>query len=105
MASIILFEAITHIIHYLNDFLILTPPGSSRCGQELEGLLALFCRLQVPVAAEKVEGPSTQLVFPGIGMDTSRMCLRFSSKKLDNLRTMVIDWLPKHLVSFGICSL
>ena len=89
------FEGITHIIHYLDDFLILAPPGSSRCRQELEGLLALFGRLQVPVAAEKVEGPSTRLVFLGIVIDTSRMCLRLPSEKLDNLRTMVADWLPK----------
>ena len=58
-------------------------------------MLAPFGRLQVPVAAEKVEGPSTQLVLLEIEMDTSRMCLRLPSKKLDNLRTMVADWLPK----------
>ena len=69
--------------------------AASRCRKELEGLLAPFGRLQVPVAAEKVEGPSTQLVFLEIEMDTSRMCLRLPSKKLDNLRTMVADWLPK----------
>ena len=88
-------EGITHVIHYLDDFLILTPPGSSKCKQELEGLLALFGRLQVPVAAEKVEIPSTQLIFLGIKMDTSTMCLRLPSEKLDNLKTMVADWLLK----------
>ena len=86
---------ITHIIHYLDDFLILAPPGSSRCRQELEGLLAMFGRLQVPVAAEKVEGPSPQMVFLGIEINTSKMCLRLPSKKLDNLKTMVADWFPK----------
>ena len=60
------FEGITHTIHYLDDFLILASPCSSSCRQDLEGLLALFGRLQVPVVAEKVEGPSTQLVFLGI---------------------------------------
>ena len=89
------FEGITHIIHYLDDFLILAPPGGSRCKQELEGLLALFGRLQVPVAAEKVEGPSTRLTFLRIKMDTSRMCLRLPSEKLDNLKRMVADWLLK----------
>ena len=94
------FEGITHIIHYLDDFLILAPPGGSRCKQELEGLLALFGRLQVPVPAEKVEGPSTQLIFLGIEMDTSRMCLRLPSEKLDYLKTMVADWLLKKVLSY-----
>ena len=60
------FEGIEHIMHYLDDFLIIAPPGSDQCGRYLAKLLALFDRLRVPVASEKVEGPSTCLKFLGI---------------------------------------
>ena len=56
------FEGIEHILHYLDDFLIIASPGSNQCGRDLARLLALFDRLRVPVASDKVEGPSTCLV-------------------------------------------
>ena len=61
----------------------------------LESLLALFTRLKVPVAAEKVKGPSTRLTFLGIEVDTSSMSLRLPSKKLNSLKSMVANWLHK----------
>ena len=89
------FEGITYIIHYLDDFLVVAPPDDIQCKQNLNGLLSLFARLQVPVAAEKVEGPVTRLTFLGIEMDTSNMCLRLPSEKLRNLKSMVADWTHK----------
>ena len=70
-------------------------PGSAKCRWDLESLLALFTRLKVPVAAEKVEGPSTHLTFLGIVIDTSSMSLRLPSEKLCSLKSMVADWLHK----------
>ena len=89
------FEGVTCIIHYLDDFLIVAPPGGAKCRQDLESLLGLFTRLKVPVAAEKVEGPSTRLTFLGIEIDTSSMSLRLPSEKLSSLKSMVADWLHK----------
>ena len=63
--------------------------------QDLESLLALFTRLKVSVATEKVEGPSTRLTFLGIEIDTSSMSLRLPSEKLSSLKLMVADWLHK----------
>ncbi len=46
-------------IHYLDDFLLLGPPGSLACKEALSKTLKLCCKLGVPVAEEKTEGPST----------------------------------------------
>ena len=81
----------------------MAPPGGAKCRQDLESLLALFTRLKVPVAAEKVEGPLTRLTFLGIEIDTSSMSLRLPSEKLSSLKSMVVDWL--HMKSCRIQDL
>ena len=52
--------------HVLDDFLIVAPPQPDECQRDLQKLLQLFSKLGVPVAEEKREGPSTQLMFLGI---------------------------------------
>lgn len=95
------FEGIEHIMHYLDDFLILAPPGGDQCGRHLAKLLALFDRLRVPVASEKVEGPLTCLKFLGIEIDTQWMCLRLPQDKLADLKQLVASWIGKKSCSLG----
>lgn len=57
--------------------------------------------LNVPLAIEKVEGPSTLLEFLGILLDTVRMEACLPEDKLARLRAMVSDWLEKHNVRYS----
>ena len=75
-------EGITSLFHYLNDFLIVGSPGSLECSRHLTTLLALFEQLGVPVAMDKLEGPTTSLTFLGIQIDTISMEL-YASRKRD----------------------
>ena len=43
-------EGVSRVMHYLDDFLILSRPGSTECHQSLETLLDVFRDLGVPVA-------------------------------------------------------
>jgi hypothetical protein len=58
------------IFHYLDDFLVMGPPGSSICNDNLAILLKVCAGLGVPLAPEKQEGPSPVLTFLGIIIDT-----------------------------------
>ena len=63
-----------HIVHhYLDDFLILGPPATNICQANLESIKHICQLLDVPLAIEKIEGPSTQLTFLGITLDTINM--------------------------------
>ena len=62
---------IRYLYHYLDDFIIVAPPQSSHCQQDLTLLQQECSRLGVPIAAHKKEGPSTCLVFLGIENDTA----------------------------------
>ena len=57
-------------MHYLDDFLLLGSPGSNECQINLNIMIQCCETLGVPLAIEKVEGPSTSLTFLGIVLDT-----------------------------------
>ncbi len=53
---------------------------------------ALFNRLGVPLAPEKIVGPTTELTYLGIVIDTEKMELRLPEDKLNSLLTQIKDW-------------
>ena len=77
------------VFHCLDDFLIVAPPHSSQCKEELQILLQCFSRLGVPVAEQKLEGPIVCLTFLGIELDTLQMIRRLPSHKLEELKGLV----------------
>lgn len=88
-------EGVTHLHHYLDDFLILGAPDSEECAESLRKLLVLFESLNVPIAIEKLKGPSLVLVFLGIELDTVTMAIRLPEAKLNELKVLISEWLGK----------
>ena len=64
-------HGVVHAMHYLDDFLLLSPPNSAEC-QALQNSLQFCNRLGFPIAPHKLEGPASQLSFLGILIDTDR---------------------------------
>ena len=60
-------KGVSVVEHYLDDFITVGPPGSRECRANLDRILAVCEELGVPLALEKLEGPSTRLTFIGIG--------------------------------------
>ena len=58
------------LIHYLDDYLLVGPPATPSCGRQLTTFLEVCQHLGVPVAHDKVEGPSTTMTFLGLEIDT-----------------------------------
>ena len=85
-------RGVRNLIHYLDDFLLLGAPGSSECLQALHSTLSTCQELGIPLALHKVEGPTTQLTFFGIGLDSSQMSLSLPDAKLLRLRGLLRQW-------------
>ena len=64
-------RGINFVIHYLDDFLMVTSPDGYQGEHALRILLESFERLGLPVAWDKLEGPSTCLTFLGFQLDSS----------------------------------
>lgn len=82
-------SAIPSILHYLDDFLFIGPPGSRVCKVLLSTMERIAVTFGVPLAPEKTEGPVTLIKFLGIMIDSERMECRLPEDKLQDLRDQV----------------
>ena len=99
LAWILHAEGVIHQLHYLDDFLVLGPPDDPECGQALSRTLQVCQDLGVPIAAHKTEGPSKQLTFLGIQVDSIKMELSLPPDKLTRITAMVLQWREKRVAS------
>ena len=83
-------SGITNVFHYLDDFILLIPPGLIEVAREWLAILHRECsRLGVPLAPHKQVGPVTCLEFLGIEMDTVAGQLRLPQPKLQRLLSLL----------------
>ncbi len=61
--------AIPHLIHLLDDFLIISPPEAIP-GAHILTVQKVFSELGIPIAQEKTLGPATSIEFLGINLDS-----------------------------------
>ena len=88
-------SGVSYLIHYLDDYLTMGPPLSSVCKDNLDIFTRLCKDLGVPLACEKLEGPSTSLTFLGITLYTNHMEIRLPEDKLSRIQIMLKTWLPR----------
>ena len=81
--------SIPALLHYLDDFLNVCLDSFSLASKQLDIILAAFRYLGVPLAVEKIEGPSQVLIFLGIVLDTIRGEARLPADKLADLRLIL----------------
>ena len=73
------------LMHYLDDFLTLRVPDTSTCSHNLQIIKGVCQHLGVPLAVEKVEGPSESLTFLGILLDSKIMEAHLPLEKLQHI--------------------
>ena len=77
------------VLHYLDDFLFLGAPNTSECARALTITIATCAELGVPLAQEKIEGPSMSLTFLGIRLYSTPLLLSLLQGKVGSLRVML----------------
>ena len=68
----------------------LGPPNSEACSANLHQILAVCEDLGVPLAMDKLDGPTQCLTFLGIEIDTQAGILRLSADKLSRLKAQLM---------------
>ena len=61
------------LMHYLDDYFTVGPSLSAICAANTQTIVHVASRLGIPLAPDKLEGPTTRLVFLGILIDTTCM--------------------------------
>ena len=83
------------VLHHLDDFLIMGPPQSPVCSRNLLVIKDVCSMLGIPLALEKVEGPSVSLAFLGITLDTQIMQAHLPDDKLLCIHHQTSVWLSR----------
>ena len=73
----------------------MSPPASNSCQSNLDILIHTCAELGVPLATEKLEGPSTTLTFLGVETDTTKMEIRLPDEELQYIRQELTTWMGK----------
>ena len=87
---ILLQRGLPNLLHYLDDFLFVESPGAP--GVALEVACSTCAALGVPIAPEKLEGPTTCVTFLGIELDSSHLVARLPADKLARVQHLVAEW-------------
>ena len=82
-------------LHYLDDFFFCGLPATRDCAAALEVAIPMCLELGLPVAPEKVEGPSSTLTFLGIEIDSVAREIRLPRSKLLRLQETLATWAGK----------
>ena len=85
---------ITCLIHYLDDFFVCAN-SYEVCLAKVKVILRVFVYLGVPIAEDKLEGPSQSLVFLGIHINSVSSLVSLSEDKTISLRASLKGWLSK----------
>ena len=85
-------RGVSFVEHYLDDYILAGPPDSDQCAKDLRLIGEVCTELNVPLAEHKREGPTTQLTFLGIEIDTVEGSLRLPQEKLERLVTTIQNW-------------
>ncbi|KAJ3534181.1 hypothetical protein NMY22_g7033 [Coprinellus aureogranulatus] len=82
------------IRHYLDDFLTIFKPGTPLyiVRAALDWMLALGAQLGLQFQPAKIDGPSTQLEFLGLELDSQLMEVRLPPTKLSYLSELLSEW-------------
>jgi len=90
--------SIQHLVHLLDDFLIIAP-SEQMCRQQLNIFLDFCSYLGVPIAPEKTCGPATTLSFVGIELDTVLQEARLPREKLNKCVNTILEFLHRKKVT------
>ena len=95
LAWIVQQHGVIPLLHYLDDFLFIGPPSSNTCLQHLNTVKQAWHTLGVPLALQKVGGPTTVLPFLGILLDTQQMEARLPHEKFISLKSTITEWVDR----------
>ena len=89
---ILLFVAgIRHCIHYLDDYFS-AAATEDQCKQDMQTMSSTFTELGVPLAPEKITGPTRKIIYLGIQIDTEYMMISLPTEKYNKLMAQLRSW-------------
>ena len=88
-------ERVSHITHYLDDFLIVNSK-SEHCKEDLDKFISICNDIHIPLAKDKTMGPTQVINFLGYEIDTLSEVIRLPQEKLDKCMSIIRNLLNRN---------
>ena len=85
-------RGVGHVHHYLDDFFLAGAPSTDECSQHLATVTSLCGALGIPLAEDKLAGPTTELEYLGILLDSAELEARLPPDKLHDIKSSLHQW-------------
>jgi len=82
---------VSNLIHILDDFFTAGAANTSECHDNIVNLVKLFVDIGVPLVADKTIGPTTQIQFMGILIDSKSQMCQLPADKLARLKAELLS--------------
>ena len=90
---ILTFKRKLNSIHYSDDYLLASPPApTDQAHQDLQTFKQTFYSLGVPIAEDKLIGPTTSLTFVGIRINTEDFTVSIPQEKVKEVMDQMPRW-------------
>ena len=86
-------RGITSCLHYIDDFITFGAANSPQCSDNLQLIIATCQELGLPLQAEKLEKPTTVIIFLGIEFNSTNMTMKLPDEKKVRLQQLIDTWL------------
>ena len=96
---ILLHHGMSSCLYCIDDFITMGTAGSEECSQNLKLMFQVCKQVGLPIAPNKVEGPTAVLEFLCIEFNTEHMTMHLPSRKLTCLKVVLRQWLGKKAVT------
>jgi hypothetical protein len=80
------------VIHYSDDFLLITRADLELALAHLQKLKSVFSYLEIPIAEDKLVGPATNVPFLGIQIDSRNFCVSIPQDKIEQMMGIMPRW-------------
>ena len=81
--------------NYLDDFFLAASPDSNQCQDDMSRTIMLFKSLGVPLANDKLVGPTSCITFLGIEINSDSMSLGLPQPKCKEIQDLIKQWTIK----------
>ena len=86
---------LNNLVHYADDFFLVSSQDYNSAKGDLHNLLDAFQQLYIPLAADKIIGPTKILVYLGIEINSNDLTISIPEDKYLELMTCLPSWLCK----------
>ena len=86
---------IPNLIHYSDDFFLVSAQNPALAKTELATVRQAFKDLGIPLADDKIEGPSTEMIYLGILVNSSNMTIAITPDRYLETTTALPRWITR----------